>query len=193
MNTISTSEIKFQMVMSSFVSKLPRSLAIEFGELLNQFKDIYIDGNVTPVCSLPNNYSDLRRIYIDGSTAISNNLPTPLATMKNEHSIVSLVDCVADFIIRKDNLIFNLDDWDKIINNYIANKDMNIFCCQRTKEIISNAKIRINEVMLEKILPTIPLFITFWSDDFDPNKSVKKQQAKRMDKNSNNLHYGQVR
>ena len=32
MNTISPSEIKFQMCMSSFVSKLPRSLAIEFGD-----------------------------------------------------------------------------------------------------------------------------------------------------------------
>ena len=176
MNTISPSEIKFQMCMSSFVSKLPRSLAIEFGDILTQLKEIYIEGNNPPVCSLPNNYSDLRRIYIDGSAAISKNVPTPIAIMKDKHLFVSLVDCVADFIIRKDNLIFNIDDWDNIINNCIFNKDMNIFGCERCKEIIGKAKLRINEVMLEKILPTIPLLITFWSDDFDPNKSVKNNR-----------------
>ena len=176
MNTISPSEIRFQMCMSSFASKLTRSMSIEFGELLSLMKHLYIDNVVKPVCPLASNYADLRRIYIDGLDAISKNVPTPIASMKEQHSYVSLIDCVSDFMIRKDNLLFNIDDWDNIINDSKLAKDMHIFCCEKTTDIVNNAKSRINIAMLERTLPTIPLFITFWSDDFDPNKSVKNNR-----------------
>ena len=101
MSMISSEEVNFQMCMSRFASKLPRSMAIEFGSLLSYIKKIYCHPTANPVCPLPNSHSDLRRAYIDGDTAISKNVPTPIALMHDDHSIVSLIDCVADFVIRK--------------------------------------------------------------------------------------------
>ena len=176
MSMISSEEVNFQMCMSRFASKLPRSMAIEFGSLLSYIKKIYCHPTANPVCPLPNSHSDLRRAYIDGDTAISKNVPTPIASMHDDHSIVSLIDCVADFVIRKNKLVLNIDNWDHVKEQNQLKKDMNIFCCERAIEIINDAKSRVNEAMLERTLPIITLFITIWSDDFDPNKSVKNNR-----------------
>ena len=43
----------------------------------------------------------------------------------------------------------------------------------RTKEMITVAKERSLNANLDNTIPVVPIFINFWSDDFDPNKSIK--------------------
>jgi hypothetical protein len=51
---------------------------------------------------------------------------------------------------------------------------MHIFNSIRVKDILNNAMERVKNIDNE--LPTIPLFLTLWSDDFDPNKSIKNNR-----------------
>lgn len=163
-------EINCQVILARFATKLTRSMQKEFGEVLSFMKRLMEEKTVQHI---PSSYSCLRRMYIDGEAAISRNIPIPDVITVEGHSYVSIIDCVADFLIRKDNIITNIQKWDDIVNDHIIDKQMHIFACNRTKEMISDAKERLEIASLENTFPLVPIFINFWSDDFDPNKSIK--------------------
>ena len=170
-----TMEIDFQICMSRFVSKLTRSQQKEFGELMEFINKIFCKKEVQPICHVPENYSDLRRMYVDGNNSIAKSLPLPTVTMDSEHSIVSIYDVIADYLLKEDNLINDIHNFDNIINNNVTTHEMNIFKTGRVLEIINTAKERLMNSDTPQ-MPIIPLFITFWSDDFDPNKSIKNNR-----------------
>ena len=163
-------EINCQIVLARFSTKLPSSMQKEFGQVLSFIKELIETRTIT---SIPTSYACLRRMYIDGDAAISKKVPIPDVTTIENHSYVSLTDCVADFLLRKDNIVSSLGKWDEIVNEFVTEKDMNIFDCMQAKSFISEAKDRLYNDNLENTLPVIPLFINFWSDDFNPNKSIK--------------------
>ena len=163
-------EINCQVVLARFATKLTRAMQKEFGEVLSFMKRLMEEKTVQRI---PSSYACLRRMYIDGEAAISRNIPIPDVITFEGHSYVSIIDCVADFLIRKENIITNINKWDDIVNRHITDKQMHIFTCNRTKEMILDAKERLQNASLENTFPLIPIFINFWSDDFDPNKSIK--------------------
>ena len=78
-------------------------------------------------------------------------------------------------MLRQDNLITDIHNYDNIIKHYVNENDMHIFKTNRVKNIINKAKTRlVNSTVPQR--PIIPLFLTFWSDDFDPNKSIKNNR-----------------
>ena len=80
-------------------------------------------------------------MYIDGDSAISKNMPIPdVGTIDGHHSYVSIVDCVADLMIQKENLLTNMNEWDEIVKNHIDDKEMHIFSCKTTKDMITVQK-----------------------------------------------------
>jgi hypothetical protein len=168
-------EIDFQICMARFVPKLPRSLQREFGEVMDYICKIFVKKEIDPICHVPEHYSDLRRMYVDGDNSIARQLPIPVVEFKSEHSVVSILDIVADFILKHDNLITDIYNYDNIINNYVTSNDMHIFKTRRVNEIIDTAKTRLTNATNQQ-LGILPLFITFWSDDFDPNKSIKNNR-----------------
>jgi hypothetical protein len=163
-------EINCQIVMARFSTKLTRSMQKEFGEVLSFMKQLIETKTMT---SIPTSYPCLRRMYIDGESSISQKIPIPDVITIDNHSYVSLADCVADFLIRKDGIVSNISRWDDIVDEFISDKEINIFSCKQTKSMIFEAKERLYNAQLENTLPVVPLFINFWSDDFDPNKSIK--------------------
>ena len=168
-------EIDFQICMSRFVSKLTRSQQKEFGELMEYIDKIFCKKEIVPICHVPENYYDLRRMYIDGINSIAKQLPLPNVIMKSEHSMVSIYDVIADYLLKEDNLIIDVTYYDNIVKEHVTPNDMHIFKSNRALEIINAAKIRLQNSETQ-ILPIIPLFITLWSDDFDPNKSIKNNR-----------------
>jgi hypothetical protein len=168
-------EIDFQICMAKFVPKLTRSQQREFGELMDYICKIFIKKEIEPICHVPEHYSDLRRMYVDGDNSIARQLPIPVVELQSDHSIVSILDIIADFLLKHDNLITDIYNYDNIINNYITSNDMHIFKTSRVNEIINKAKTRLMNATIPQ-MPIIPLFITFWSDDFDPNKSIKNNR-----------------
>ena len=173
-NKMTSTEIEFQILLSRFVTNLTRSQQIEFGEIMHYFDKIYCKNVITPICHFPENYADLRRMYIDGEYSIAKQLPIPDVRMIKGHSTVSILDVVADYLLKQDNLIDNITNYDNIIDNNITTNNMHIFNSIRVKEIINNAMERVKNV--DNQLPIIPLFLTLWSDDFDPNKSIKSNR-----------------
>lgn len=119
---------------------------------------------------LPSNYADIRRLYTDGHYSVTNHIPIPNVVMITDHSFVSLTDCIADFLMRNNMALAPL--------NFSKNEfhQMNIFTCKRSAAIIGNGKQRMKDNDLEDTLPIVPVFIKFWSDDFDPNKSTKSNR-----------------
>jgi hypothetical protein len=168
-------EIDFQICLSRFVTNLTRSQQKEFGELMSFISIIFCKKDIIPICHVPEHYSDLRRMYVDGDNSIAKQLPIPEVTMNSDHSVVSILDVVADFLLKEDNLINDIYNYDMIVNNFVTSNDMHIFKTSRVKEIINKAKTRLATSSTPQI-PIIPLFITFWSDDFDPNKSIKSNR-----------------
>lgn len=176
-NIMSTVEVDYQISMSRFVCNLTRSQQKAFGEIMGLIKNIYIEKSVKAYSKLPETYADIRRMYLDGDVAITKQIPIPGVKLNNDHSIVSIMDCVADFVIRSDNLVNDVDDWDSILNLNNINHSLHLFKCNRVKLILRQAK---NRVEVSDLRTTdkqiLPLFITIWSDDFDPNKSIKNNR-----------------
>ena len=108
-DTMTNFEINCQIVLARFSTKLTRSMQKEFGEVLSFMKQLIEEKTI---CQIPTSYACLRRMYIDGDAAISRNMPIPDVKSIQGHSYVSIVDCVADFLIRKHNIISDINNWD---------------------------------------------------------------------------------
>ena len=180
-NKMSAEEVDYQIMLSRFVCNLTRSQQKDFGQLMGLMKNIYLrnNDNDNSVGKFPESYADIRRMYLDGDVAITKQIPIPEVKMNNDHSIVSLMDCVADFVIRTNELIHDVEEWDNVTRNncVISNNDLHLFRSNRIKSIIKKAK---NRIIIDNVrnssTPMLVLFITVWSDDFDPNKSIKNNR-----------------
>jgi hypothetical protein len=116
----------------------------------------------------------MRRLYIDGKNSVAKNLPIPNIKVLNNHSYVSLTDCIADMMLSNDRLLNNIEEYNHIIQT--EQNDLTIFACQRVKEIIEDATKR-NTLETENVdNEVIVLFLKLWSDDFDPNNSIKSNR-----------------
>ena len=179
-HAISDKEVNFQIKLSSFINSITRSQQKQFADLISSLSDLYIHGEVKSLCDLPNQYADIRRLYTDGQFSVSKHTPIPNVIMKKDHSFVSLKDCVADFLMRNNEKLAGMDCWGRILtctsnDDIVFNRfhHMRLFNCRRTISIVRNGNQRMIDSNLQNTLPLCPVFIKFWSDDFDPNKSTK--------------------
>lgn len=173
---ISNDEVNYQINMSRFVSTLTIRQQSQFALLLNDFNNVYGSKNDTlynPVCRIPKNLACLRRMYTEGENAIDNHLPVPECIMIDDHSYVSILDCIADTLLRNTKSITSIEDWDNVLSNEVMENDILLFRSRRIRKIILDASERVFENMLEQTLTVVPIFISLWSDDFDPNRSIK--------------------
>jgi hypothetical protein len=164
-------EAEHECVMAKFVNSLTRSQAMEFSEVLSYISRIYVHGNNHPCNKLPSTYPELRNRYLDGRKSITKYLPLPKVGMMKQHSYISINSCVVDFMLKHKNLILTTNDWIKYYNSELYDKDnLNLKNTTRIKTIVDIAIEKSKKNCDKK---TIPLFIKMWSDDFDPNRSVK--------------------
>jgi hypothetical protein len=168
-------EVNFQIILSRFVSGLARSQQKQFGEVMEYISKIYCRNVIQPICHVPEHYADLRRMYVDGEHSIAKQLPIPDIKLVSCHSTVSIVDVIADFLLKQKGLINDVYNYDNIVEKINNMNNMHIFKTVRVQEIISNAKMRLSRATNQHI-PIIPIFIIIWSDDFDPNKSIKNNR-----------------
>jgi hypothetical protein len=173
---ITNEEVKCQAAIGMFCETLSRSQQEEFGNLLNMIKRSYFNNDSQVVCNLPTSLSDVRRLYIDGKESYSKNLPIPNIYQLKKHSYVSIIDCIADFLYSNNNDLSNLEDTRTLRLNYVPT--MTIFGNDRASAIIESAHNRMwsNNVESKKGDNIIVLFLKLWSDDFDPNTSVKSNR-----------------
>jgi hypothetical protein len=171
-------EVECQVAIGNFCETLSRTQQEDFGKLLNMIKKSYFQQEKTVLCNLPTSLSDIRRLYIDGKQSYIKNLPIPNIYELQKHSYISVIDCIADFLYSNNNSLSYLDDLRcyKVSLNYTPS--MSIFSTQRSYDIIEKASIRMwnNNVQENNGNNVLVLFLKFWSDDFDPNTSVKSNR-----------------
>ena len=118
-NKATKMEIDFQVCLARFVPKLTRSLQLEFGEVMEYINKIFTKKEINPICHVPEHYSDLRRMQVDEDNSIARKLPIPIVQINAEHSVVSILDIVADYLLQHDNLINDVHNYDNIFNRFI--------------------------------------------------------------------------
>ena len=162
--------------MAKFVNSLIRTQTIEFSEVLSSIsnKHIYNDDALKLPCNqLPTSYAALRNRYLGGRKAISKYLPVPKVKMLDNHSYISINSCLVDFLLKYDEFIMTLTDWNAYYDSTQYNDAMlNLKNSDKIKSIIDIAMQKISNNGMK----CLPLFIKMWSDDFDPNKSVKSNR-----------------
>lgn len=179
---LSSKEVNFQIRLSTFIGDISISQQKNFAELLSSLSDLYLHNVNKPLSDLPTSFADIRRLHTDGQYSVSKQTPIPNVIFKKGHSFVSLTDCIADFLMRNnEEMAPAFEMW----KNYLGEAPfdyahkwnlMGLFTCNKSLTIVRNANQRMIDQELQDTLPLIPVFIKFWSDDFDPNKSTKSNR-----------------
>ena len=92
-------EVECQIGISEFIRTLSRNQQKDFANVMNSITECYYNSNIKPLCSLPTQYADIRRMYVDGNVSVTRNLPIPNIMRLKNHSYVSVSDCIADFLL----------------------------------------------------------------------------------------------
>ena len=173
LSKISDEEVDCQLHISNFVSTLTRDQQKQFGIVVDSIQKVYHQTD-TFIYYLPKTVADIRRMYIDGQQSVVKNLPIPNVSRLKNHSYVSLLDCVSDFLFRQRDKLSTLED---NINRTHDKNDLSLFSSERAMEIVQEAIERdeANEEVQGE-LDVIVLFLKLWSDDFDPNSSIKSNR-----------------
>jgi hypothetical protein len=177
-NKITDKEVEFQIGLSKFVNGLVRSQQSLCSKMINSIVNLYkIDEN-NVICKLPKRLADIRRLYIDGDLAMTKHIPIPSCAMKNDHSFVSICECIADFLLWNNVELLTGDKYDSSDMSY-----NNIFTCKRSQIIFEEGAIRMSSMLpnednhlVKQHNHLVVLFMKMWSDDFDPNKSIKSNR-----------------
>ena len=174
-------EVDFQLCISKLVVSLTDKQQRGFASVLSRLTSLYIhkknNSTYVPICNIPTSKADLDRIYTRSGTSISKNLPTPDCRKLKEHSYVSIKDCVADFLMNNTESIVDIDDWHtelKDADRYTYSRL--VFDNRHSHYLIKKLSERKEKYKVNLPYPILPIFLFFWSEDFDPNRSIKSNR-----------------
>ena len=115
---------------------------------------------------IPTTDSALRNIYMVGYSSIWNNLPRPKVCMIDDHSYISIRQCIVQFFA-SGKMPQNVSKDE--VKNVTSLPDSNA-----RKEVYARALMANQHVPIENLI--VLMGIT-WSDDFDPNSSIKANRG----------------
>ena len=176
--SLSDEEVTCQILISEFARSLSRNQQRDFGKVIDYILDFYVRQKDKAVCSLPRNIADIRRMYTDGTDSISKRLPIPNIVKINNHSYVSLRDCVADFLFSNNIQLKFLQQYHNDTSDFISLHHMSLFGNERIREIIQDSidRVESQDCPVADFSNVLLLFLKIWSDDFDPNSSIKSNR-----------------
>jgi hypothetical protein len=113
----------------------------------------------------------LRKYYHGAKNSIAQNLPRPNVQQVGDHSYVSIIESIEDLLafgLHKDEkkVSLNLEDVDSKSLRCITK-------CRRAKTIHRRAVLRNQPDKVSLPVPLKCLLLFTWSDDFEPNNSIK--------------------
>ena len=180
LSNLSLSESNLHMTLANFVRSLKSSQVDDFSNVMSLIYELYVSdngtNNISLICDLPTNTPDMRRYYMDAKSSVSNNVPRPLCKMLNNHSIVSIIDCISDCIAHGECSIISYDNLIQL-SEVTTNSKYDSLCNSIVlKSIINNTKQRMLSQSIDDHFPIINVFVILWSDDFEPNNSIKSNR-----------------
>ena len=155
-NDLTLSETAYHMKVASFCNQLTESQRYSFANILHETLTQPFTST-----SIPKSIHDLNVNYTSGQRAILPNLPVPTSKSNYGHAYVSLVSVINHFLAFGYKTEFSFLNEPHYSNTGIQSTNI-------AKQIKRNVKKGISD----DINPLI-LYITFWSDDFEPNQHRK--------------------
>ena len=176
-----TDDITLHLLMAKFVKTLSRLQRVEFALIMEMLNDQY-EGNSTNCTKsatksdavkkkslhtfIPNSDAQLRKRYISGERSIVKNLPLPNIQLIDNHSYVSIRQCIANFLASG-----------KMPHKINTSKTNGVRCITESKMakyVLDRAQKANSNVLPENIVTLLALQ---WSDAFDPNSSIKSNRG----------------
>lgn len=134
------------------LEKLKTGLQIDFSH------DLVDRGAFNWSTRVPEDWNDVRQMYLEGARAIVKNLPIP--TIKQDvpdHSYVSVSECIRHFLAHR-----GLSDLAIIPPNLDEMKLDEVYH--------SSVSVRAKEILQSTGIKSLSSYILFWSDDVEPNR-----------------------
>ena len=176
-----TDDITLHLLMAKFLKTLSRHQRVEFALIMEMLKDQY-EGNSTncnksakksngvdkkSLCTfIPNSDAQLRKMYISGERSIVKNLPLPNIQIIDNHSYISIRQCIANFLAS--------GKMPHKVNTLKKNGVRCITESKMAKYAVDRAQKANSTVSPENI---VTLLAMQWSDAFDPNSSIKSNRG----------------
>ena len=120
-------------------------------------------------CEIPRSYKEIRSWILEGKYAMFQNIPRPSVHKVGDHACVSIKDCIAD-LLGHGFLLHELGTEGSYTAD-VTNTRINSF--SRAQTIVGNAQ----TVMGSSADQLTVLWLTSWSDDFEPNYSIKANRG----------------
>ena len=166
-----------QILLARFTSHLTRYQRHDFGNILHLLQNHYRDSKKSdnsnlrkdnlrltiPICD-----SAIRKMYLCGKNSIMKNLPNPKVNEYKDHSMISIRSCISDFLRsgRRPK---------EPKRSYSSNDTVSsIYECHRAHEILNRANEIYSNYESKDYLVVLGIL---WSDDFDPNTSIKSNRG----------------
>ena len=166
-----TKDITLHLKLAKFTNTLSRTQRIDFSSILQCIEDRYdnddsVHKGAVLKNKLPTSDSELRNLYLVGKNAILQNLPRPSVIVQDDHSYVSIRQCIQHFLSegRMPHKI-----------STIGLKDFNLLTESPSARLILQRAKDVNSAVDKNNL-FVMLGIQ-WSDAFDPNSSIKANRG----------------
>lgn len=165
-------EVNFHLKLSSLLCSLTRGQRDELAILFHMSKNIVLQqhSNECTIGSwdtkIPCSPQQMRSLYIKGKDALLPNLPRPSVRLNSNHAYVSLHDCIADMLghgLEVENITAS--------NNCEPSAVCSVMQCQFSQSIYNRG------LQVHGSNPFICLYITEWSDGFEPSTSTKANRG----------------
>ena len=165
--------LKFTMSMShkqKFYFSYHNSL------LMSAFKQDHSLSEDAFRCSRPPlDIYDINMFYFSRKTSMYKNIPHPKVFCLHNHACVSIKDIITHILafgLEIDGMIVNNSS--SINNSQLIGSNTGVLSCNQSKEIREKVRSRLR-THRQSVSPLI-VYITLWSDDFEPNNVIKHKR-----------------
>jgi hypothetical protein len=149
-----------------------------FTSVIRQIESVFIKSSTNdrkdlPLTTLPTTVAKLRRVHTDGTYSMNVNLPKPSTKMLENHCYVHIADCILDFLGHGKHSLLDFR-CNPLLSSPVQN---DIFKSQYGLSMVEQMTKRHSKFPTSDSFPLIVVLVVLWSDDFEPNKSIKSNRG----------------
>jgi len=175
-STLDNLEVQFHLLATQLAFNIPRNDREKLAKLVrwlviimekrSQRKFSTATTNNVIDTAFPTTEARIRNFYLEGKRSICNNIPTPNVRIITGHAYISIRECIAD-----------------ILAHGLPLDCIDFSCSSQTEQSIKiNSKTtRAHEIwdaaaLVYPDLSCLVVYLSVWSDDFEPNSSIKSNR-----------------
>ena len=153
-------ETELHIKSTKFLSQLPGSMHTEFIDIMNLAKH----SASFQTTRLPSTTQEVNKFYLKGKHSVLEQIPIPTICTHENHAFVSLSSIIDHFLAFGISPALRNLNLDNASNNDMAN-------CKKAQELYQEVH------QNQQQIPSMVLFLTIWSDDFESNSLMKAKHS----------------